>query len=148
MTLIKFKNEPASRMMDRSPMFSELFNDFFDGLSTHASKNFSPSVNISETDETFKLELAAPGLAKEDFKISVENELLSISADKKSEPSEKTAKFSRKEFSYSSFKRTFTLPDFADTEKISASYENGIMTLLVPKKEEAKPKPVREVKIS
>ncbi len=149
MTLIKFKNEPASRLMDRSPLFSDLFNDFFEGVvSNNVTKSFSPSVNIKESDEGYKLELAAPGLNKEDFKISMENDVISISAEKKEEQVEKNEKYTRKEFSYASFKRSFTLPEIADTEKISAAYENGVMTLLIPKKEESKPKPVREIKIS
>ena len=148
MTLIKFKNEPASRMMDRSPMFNDLFHDFFGGLAVNQNRSFSPLVNIIETDEHFKLELAAPGLTKEDFKINIENDVLSISAEKKNEQSEKTEKYTRKEFSFSSFKRSFTLPDFADAEKISAVYENGVMALVIPKKEDAKPKPAREIKIA
>lgn len=149
MTLIKFKNEPASRMMDRSPMFSDLFNDFFDGVvSNNITKSFSPSVNVKESDQEFKLELAAPGLSKDDFKINIENDMLNISAEKKEEQATQNEKYTRKEFSYSSFKRTFTLPETADREKISAAYDNGVMTLVIPKKDEARPKPLREIKIS
>ncbi len=148
MTLIKFKNEPASRMMDRSPMFNDLFNDFFGGLAVNQNRSFNPSVNIIETDENFKLELAAPGLSKDDFKINIEDDLLTVSAEKKSEQNEKTEKYTRKEFSFTSFKRSFTLPEIADIEKIAASYENGIMGLVIPKKEEAKAKPAREIKIA
>lgn len=148
--IVKFKNEPASRMMDRSPMmFNELFNDFFDGiLNNNINKSTTPAVNISETDENFKLELAAPGLKKDDFKISIDNDILSISAEKKSEKTESNEKFNRKEFSFSSFKRSFTLPEFVDTDKVSAIYDNGVMTLVIPKREEAKPKPAREIKIA
>ncbi|HOZ82524.1 MAG TPA: Hsp20/alpha crystallin family protein [Bacteroidia bacterium] len=149
MTLIKFKNEPASRMMDRSPMFSDLFNDFFDGVvSNNITKSFSPSVNVKESDHEFKLELAAPGLSKDDFKINIENDMLNISAEKKEEQATQNEKYTHKEFSYSSFKRTFTLPETADREKISAAYDNGVMTLVIPKKDEARPKPLREIKIS
>ena len=147
--IVKFKNEPASRMMDRSPvMFNELFNDFFDGvLNNNANKFNTPAVNISEDNENFKLELAAPGLKKEDFKISIDENLLSISAEKKEEKNETNSKFTRKEFSFSSFKRSFTLPEFVDSDKVSAEYHNGVMTLVIPKREEAKPKPTREIKI-
>ena len=149
MTLIKFKNEPASRMMDRSPMFSDLFNDFFDGVvSNNITKSFSPAVNVKESDHEFKLELAAPGLSKDDFKINIENDMLNISAEKKEEQATQNEKYTRKEFSYASFKRTFTLPETADSEKISAAYDNGVMTLVIPKKDEARPKPLREIKIS
>lgn len=149
MTLIKFKNEPASRMMDRSPlMFNELFNDFFDNVLNNNVQRFtSPAVNITETDDNFKLSLAAPGLAKEDFKISIDNDLLSISAEKKEEKNSSGEKFTRKEFSFSSFKRSFSLPEHVDAEKVTAGYENGVMILVLPKREEAKPKPAREIKI-
>lgn len=148
MTLLKLKNEPASRMMDRSPfMFNELFNDFFDNMIHNPQRITSPAVNIAETDENFKLSLAAPGLSKEDFKISIDNDLLSISAEKKDEKSSISEKFTRKEFSFTNFKRTFSLPEHVDAEKVTANYENGVMVLVLPKREEAKAKPVREIKI-
>ena len=148
MTLLKLKSEPASRMMDRSPfMFNELFNDFFDNMINNSQRFTSPAVNITETDENFKLSLAAPGLAKEDFKISIDNDMLSISAEKKEEKNTSVEKFTRQEFSYSSFKRTFSLPEQVDAEKVTANYENGVMVLVLPKREEAKPKPTREIKI-
>jgi|CXWJ01.1.fsa_nt_gi HSP20 family protein len=148
MTLLKLKSEPASRMMDRSPfMFNELFNDFFDNMINNSQRFTSPAVNITETDENFKLSLAAPGLAKEDFKISIDNDMLSISAEKKEEKNTSVEKFTRKEFSFSSFKRTFSLPEQVDAEKVTANYENGVMVLVLPKREEAKPKPTREIKI-
>lgn len=149
MTLLKLKNEPASRMMGRSPMmFNELFNDFFDNVLNSNVQHFTaPAVNITETDDNFKLSLAAPGLAKEDFKISIDNDILSISAEKKEEKSSATEKFNRREFSFSSFKRSFSLPEHVDVEKVSAVYENGVMSLVLPKREEAKPKPAREIKI-
>ena len=150
MTLLKLKNEPASRMMDRSPlMFNELFNDFFDNVvNTNVNRFTAPAVNITESDDNFKLAVAAPGLSKEDFKISIDNDLLSISAEKKEEKNSANEKYNRKEFSFSSFKRTFTLPEHVDAEKIGAAYDNGVMTLTLPKREEAKPKPAREIKIS
>jgi HSP20 family protein len=108
----------------------------------------TPAVNIRETDDSYKIEMAAPGMKKEDFKISVDNETLTISSEAKQEASEKNEHYSRKEFSFSSFTRSFNLPEFADTEKIAASYENGIMNIIIPKKEEARPKPPREIKVS
>jgi HSP20 family protein len=149
MTLIKFKNESPAKNGEKMPHFNEMFNDFFDGLLTGDFRRTStPAVNIVDNDDNFKLELAAPGLTKEDFKINVDNELLSISAEKKNESSEKNSRYTRKEFSYVSFKRSFNLPEIVDAENISANYENGVMTLTLPKKEEAKPKPAREIKIS
>ncbi|HMT30213.1 MAG TPA: Hsp20/alpha crystallin family protein [Bacteroidia bacterium] len=149
MTLIKFKSDSPLRNRERNPYFSDLFNDLFENVPVSGfRKSTVPNVNIIENDEMYKLELAAPGLAKEDFKISIDNDILSVSTEKKSETSESTDKYTRKEFSYSSFQRSFTLPELVDIEKIGASYENGIMSISLPKKEEAKPKAPREIKIA
>ena len=150
MTLIKFKNDVPVRNRERMPMWSDLINDLFENVvSTPDPKRATvPAVNIVETDENYRLEVAAPGLKKEDFKVSLENDILTISTEKKSEAVEKNEKYTRKEFSYSSFLRSFTLPEIVNTESINATYEHGIMTLVLPKKEEAKPKAPREIKIS
>lgn len=149
MTLIKFKNENPARNRERMPYFADLINDLFDTTITPDFRRTTvPGVNISENESLYKLEMAAPGLNKEDFKISLENDVLTVSAEKKSETSESTEKMTRKEFSYSSFNRSFTLPEMVDAEKIMASYENGIMKIELPKKEEAKPKSPKEIKIS
>lgn len=149
MTLIKFKNEKPVRGFERMPYISDLFNDMFDNMITPDFRRSTvPGVNIIENDESYRLELAAPGLAKEDFKINIENEVLTISAEKKTESTEKTDKYTRKEFNYGSFFRSFTLPEMVNTENISAKYENGIMSIVLPKKEEAKPKALREIKVS
>jgi HSP20 family protein len=148
MTLIKFKNGSPVMAGTRMPYFNDLFNDFFENVvNSDIRKGNVPQVNIRETDTGYHLEMAAPGLNKEDFKISIENEVLTVSGEKKSETSEKSGKYSRKEFSYNSFMRSFTLPEVVDTEKIMAKYENGIMMVDLPKKEEAKPKTPREVQI-
>ena len=150
MTLIKFPNESPVRNRERMPMWTDLFNDLFENVVTtpDLKRSTVPAVNIVETDENYRLEMAAPGLKKGDFKISVENDVLTVSTEKKTESTEKNEKYSRKEFSYSSFLRSFTLPEIVDMDRINANYENGIMTLLLPKKEEAKPKSPREIKIS
>ncbi len=137
MTLVKFANGQKSRAVN--PFFSDVFdsilNDSFlsDKLSTRV-----PAVNIAETENEFQIELAAPGLKKEDFKISVDKNVLSISADKKTENVEEGKKFSKREYSYNSFTRSFTLPEVADQGKIEAEYTDGILKLNVAKKEEAK----------
>lgn len=152
MTMIKFKNNNGvSRFTDRSPLFSDLFDDAFSNLFTLTpafNKMNVPAVNISENNDNYKIDVAAPGLKKDDFKVNVENDVLTISTEKKEDTTESKEKFTRKEFSYSSFKHSFTLPELSDTEKINASYENGVMSITIPKKEEAKVKPVREIKIS
>lgn len=148
MTLIKFKNENPVLGRNRVPYFNDLFNDLFENvITTDFRKNTLPNVNIRETADRYILEMAAPGLEKEDFKVNLENEVLTVSAEKKSESDEKNEKYTRKEFSYSSFRRSFTLPEMVEAEKINARYENGIMMIDLPKKEEAKPKGPREIKI-
>lgn len=132
-----------------------LFDRFFDGeLFDWSNRNFSntnttlPSVNIKENGDSFIVELAAPGLNKEDFKIELNHNLLTISSEKKSENEIKEGEcFTKREFSYQSFSRSFTLPQMADGEKIEANYENGILTVNIPKREEAKPKPARMIDI-
>lgn len=103
----------------------------------------SPSVNIVEHDGQYVMQLAAPGLTKEDFNIRIENDYLVISAEKKTEKEENDnqGKFTRREFNYSSFKRSFQLDDNINREGISAAYENGVLHLTLPKKEENWKKP-------
>lgn len=107
-----------------------------------------PKVNIKESADAFMVEMAVPGLKKSDFHIDLDNEVLSISTETKEESEHKEENYTRREFGYSSFKRTFTLPESVNDEKINASYENGILSILLPKKEEAKQKPARSIKIS
>ena len=146
MTFIKLKNNT-----DRFPFpsFNEFFNDYLntDLVAKNVFKSV-PAVNISETTEGFSVELAAPGMNKEDFKIEVENGTLKISSEKKQESNVENKKFTRKEFSYSSFSRTFNLPEQVNTEAISASYENGVLKLQLPKRDEAKQKPVHQITVS
>lgn len=122
--------------------------DYFGGVQTFASN--VPSVNIKETETQFQIELAAPGLKKENFNIELDNETLSISSEIKTEKEENNEKelYTRKEFSYSSFKRSFTLPKTVNAENIEANYENGVLVLTLPKREEALPKPKRLIEIN
>lgn len=121
--------------------FLSNFFDFQTGISM-------PSVNIIEGKEDFKIEVAAPGLDKKDFKLDLQNNVLTISSEKEEKTEENNDKYMRREFSYSSFKRSFALPNTVDSDKISASYKDGILNIVIPKKEEAKEKPAREIKIS
>lgn len=96
----------------------------------------APSVNVAENETTFRLEVAAPGLAKEDFKVNIEDKTLTISAEKTVENETKEGeKFLRREFGYSTFKRSFTLPETIDIANIKATYENGVLHLTLPKVE-------------
>ncbi len=107
-----------------------------------------PSVNIKEGKDEYAIEVAAPGFDKKDFRIDLNNNVLEISSEKEVKEENKDEKVMRREFRYSSFKRTFTLPDTVDTEKIKASYKDGILSISVPKKDEAKVKPTKQIAIS
>jgi len=108
----------------------------------------SPKVNIKESADAFMVEMAVPGVKKSDFQIDIDNQVLSISTETKEENEQKEENYTRREFGYSSFKRTFTLPEIVNDEKINASYNEGILSIFLPKKEEAKQKPARSIKIS
>jgi len=107
-----------------------------------------PAVNIAESGDAFEIEVAAPGLIKEDFKIDVHNNVLTISYEKEDKKEEEGKNYRRREFSYTAFERSFTLPDSVDADKITASHKDGILKINIPKKEEAKEKPSRQIKIS
>jgi HSP20 family protein len=137
------------------PAWSRFFNDFFDkDIFDYSTKHFSntnttlPAVNIKEDDQSFTVEMAVPGMEKSDFKINLENGALCISSEKKKENESKEGQYYRKEFSYQSFSRSFSLPDLVDESKIQAKYDNGILIINIPKKEEAKPKPPKTIDIS
>ena len=106
-----------------------------------------PSVNIKETAEDFKIEVAAPGLEKNDFKITMDKDRLTISAQKEEKKVEEGENFTRKEFSFNSFSRSFDLPDTIQADGILANYENGILNITLPKKPEAKPQPAKQIEI-
>jgi HSP20 family protein len=108
-----------------------------------------PAVNILDTANDYLIEMAAPGLNKSDFDINIENQSLSISANVKTEHEDiVNDNYSKREFGYSSFKRTFKLPEHIETDKISAKYVDGILKVTLPKQEEAKKKPLKTIKVS
>jgi HSP20 family protein len=123
-----------------------LFDNLFSGDFPVVKGNV-PAINIVEGKENYRIEVASPGLSKEDFKIDVHNDVLTISSEKKHEHEEKNEKYMRREFSYCGFKRSFILPDSTDAEKIQASHNNGILIVSIPKKEEAKEKEPRQISI-
>jgi HSP20 family protein len=123
---------------------NDLFPKFFDPETRHTL----PAVNITESKEDYRIEVAAPGLNKDDFKINLENNLLTVSSEKEEKSEEKEERIMRREFSYCSFSRSFTLPQTVNSEKIKATHKDGILQVIIPKKEEAKEKPLREIKIS
>lgn len=137
-------------LMKRSS-FPSLFNegwltDFFDNdrfFDSDLMKRVQavPAVNVIEKDKEFEIELAAPGLTKKDFNITVENGILTIACEKEFEKEDKEKNFTRKEYSYTNFTRSFTLPENVKTDKLDAKYENGILKMILPKEVEAKVKP-------
>ncbi|MCG1036896.1 Hsp20/alpha crystallin family protein [Polaribacter sargassicola] len=133
------------------PVLPNVFNDFFRDWST---SNFSdtnttlPAVNIKESENDFIVDVAVPGMEKEDFKIDLDNDILTISSEKTSNNESSNDNYTRKEYSYLSFKRSFTLPKgVVDSDKINAIYKNGELKITIPKLEEAKPKPVKVIEV-
>lgn len=132
-------------------IFDDYFNDSFlnrayssNGLQASSS---TAAVNVEETEKDYRIELAAPGVNKEDLKVSVKEGILTISYEKKEENEEEKNNYTRREFSYNSFSRSFSLPDETDAENVVAKHKNGILTVSVPKVE-VKVQPTKEVKIS
>jgi HSP20 family protein len=125
-------------------VFDEFLSDWAGGLET---KMNVPAVNIIEHDKNFEISLAAPGRKKDDFKLEVDNQVLTISSETKDEQTTTEGKYTRREYSHSSFTRSFTLPDSAKEDEVKASYENGILKINIPKKVEALPKPKKMIEI-
>ena len=132
------------------PSFDSLFNDDFFNMpafNTQKRSETIPAVNIIENDDEFQLEVAAPGFSKEDFKIELEKNILSVSTSR--EEKEENTNYSSREFAFYSFNRRFNLPEKkVNAEKIDAKYKDGILYVSIPKREEEKPKPARLIKIS
>src|SRR6476620_8994497 len=149
MSIIKRNNS----FQGMNSIFDDLFNrDLLNwGLVNNSATNTTlPSVNIRETNDNFIVEMAAPGMTKDDFKIELDGNLLTISSEKEDRNDMKDGeKYTRQEFSYQSFQRSFQLPrDVVDSDKIQAKYENGVLNLVVPKKEHAKQQPPRMIEIA
>ncbi len=122
----------------------DLMENFFEnrtGINT-------PAVNVKETSEDFRIEVAAPGLDKKDFKVDLDNNVLTVSSEKEHKDEHEDEKYMRREFSYTSFSRSFSLPEAVDAEKIKANHKDGILTITIPKREEAKRKPPKQISIS
>ncbi|MBT2560887.1 Hsp20/alpha crystallin family protein [Pedobacter sp. ISL-68] len=137
MTLVKFNPEKKNSTL--LPGFNDIFESVLgDTFFSDRRINSLPAVNILESNEEYHIELAAPGLKKEDFKVSVERDMLTISTRQHSENNTSEKTYNRREFSYSAFTRAFTLPESADVDRIQASYTDGVLKLTLPKKEEAK----------
>lgn len=129
------KNQALTTFTEKMPaLFEDLFkpwNELFDGR-LFGKELKVPAVNIAENKDHYLVSMSAPGLKKEDFKINVADDVLTISSEKEESKEEKEAKYTRKEYNYSSFSRSFNLPEGADAEKISAKYEDGVLKITVP----------------
>ncbi|MBL4676674.1 MAG: Hsp20/alpha crystallin family protein [Mucilaginibacter sp.] len=136
MTLVKFNSKPINALMPGSnDVFDSIFNET---LSNDRLVARVPAVNISESENNYHVELAAPGLKKEDFKLNLDRNQLSVSVEQSSEQQDVQRNYSKREYSYSSFVRAFTLPESADHGQIEASYVDGVLKIDIAKREEAK----------
>jgi len=138
MTLVKFNPDNrnnSSLLPGFNDVFDSIFNDTFfsDRMTSRV-----PAANVSESEDHFHVELAAPGLKKEDFKINLDRNVLNISVERQNEQDKTQKNYSKREYSYSSWVRSFTLPESANAEQIEAAYTNGILTIDIAKREEAK----------
>lgn len=138
----------------RLPSLSSWIDDLFDqSFGNEMIMNFNtgmtlPAVNVKDNNEEYIVEMAVPGLKKSDFDINLDHKTLSISAAIETNEEDQNENYSRREFGYSSFKRTFSLPDTVETDKIKANYKDGILEVHLPKRDEAKKKPLRQIKVS
>jgi len=146
MTLIQYPTRFRSSLL---PLFNQMINEFWNAEDLSENRSVIPAANIKETNDAFLIDLAVPGLKKEDFNIQVENNMLRISANKQTETQSEDSniKIHRYEFSFHTFERSFRLPKSADGDKISASYTDGVLQLNIPKREEAKPKAPKIIQI-
>ncbi|WP_316808049.1 Hsp20/alpha crystallin family protein [Pedobacter agri] len=135
MTLVNFNN----RTRNTAPYFNNVFDSLFsDAVTKNKMVDKSPNVNIHESENAFIIELAAPGLKKEDFQINLKKDTLSVWAEVKKDETQVAKDFTRKEFDYSSFARSFNLPDTADADRITAEYKDGILNITISKKDDSK----------
>jgi HSP20 family protein len=149
---------PARRRNGNRELFPSLRNDFLpDRFFTPRLFDFdddffgtgmsAPPVNITETNKDFRLDLSVPGMKRNDFKVDVDNGVLTISSEKEEERNEDERNYRRREFSYSSFSRSFTLPDNVDENSINARYDNGMLLVTIPKKEMTTARPKKQIAI-
>ncbi|MTI38093.1 Hsp20/alpha crystallin family protein [Fulvivirga lutimaris] len=141
MTLIRRTND----------LFPTFFDDFFGRdlfESNRTASQTMPAVNIRETEDDYVVEMVSPGLNKKDFKVELDNQTLTISYEKEVSKNDKEENYTKKEFSYSSFQRSFTIPKSVESNKIEANYKDGILNITIPKKEEAKKQASRLIAIS
>lgn len=146
-------NRPIDSNFNGLPTLPSWFDDILGkGFTSEYLSNFNtgitlPAVNVLETNDEFILEMAVPGLKKADFQVNIDNNMLSISAEISSENNQAADNYTRREFGYSTFKRTFDIPETVVTDHIFAKYNDGILKITLPKREEAKKKPIKTIQI-
>ncbi len=145
MSLVKYNQRPSFITFDKfvDDFFNRSISQFVDSDSLMSQ----PSVNVKETKDDFTIELATPGLQKSDFNINIEDDFLTISAERKQEDEVKEDKFTRREFNYTAFRRQFRLPETINAEAIEATYDSGVLNITLPKKEETKLQAARAIDI-
>ena len=141
-----------NRNYEGFPVYNNFFDNFlnndYSGCYYDSNSKRVPAANIIEGKDDFRIELAVPGMSKKDFKINLDKNILTVEGGKEIKNEENIEKFTRKEFSYNVFKRSFKLIDSVDSGKIDAKYSDGVLNIIIPKREEAKEKPIREIKVS
>lgn len=145
------KNQSLTKFDEKMPsVFEDLFkpwNDLFDGRFFRREMNI-PAVNIVEKKDHYQLSLSAPGLQKADFKIDLDDDILTISSEKEDNKEEKEGKYTRQEYNYSSFSRSFTLPDGTDKEKVTAKYEGGLLKVNIPRNGKTKNSSAKQIAVN
>lgn len=133
-----------------TPRFVDSFfnNDWFADFGLDRGNTVTPAVNVVENNDEYIIEVAAPGFSKNDFHIDIDKHVLAISSEKEEKEETNTKEFVRREFGYCAFRRSFSLPELVKEDKIKATYENGVLYVSIPKMDEAKDQPAREIKIA
>ena len=123
-------------------IFPNTFNDFFDALQDNWNQNYSPRMNLLETEDNYELQVESPGMKKEDVNILFEDNILTISGEKKTDSKEENSRYHINEICYGKFSRSFELPAHIDSDKIDAKWNEGVLNVIIPKSEKAKPKKI------
>jgi len=146
MTLVRLNQRPIEKRVNN--LFEDFFSNFPSRILNEDFSGFNQSVpaNVRETANAYLLEVVAPGMDKGDFKVNIDNNILTVSAEKKSEKKDENERQVRREFNYKSFTRSFTIDESIQNDKIQAKYENGVLYIELPKKEEVKISP-KEISI-
>jgi len=152
MTLIKFQNHAdastAKKFFESDAMFPGFGNAFDNFLKMDYNYGESvPSVNVTENEKAYQMEYLVPGFKKDEIKVALEQNVLTVTAEKKTETTDEQKRYTRKEFSFSTFKRSFTLPENIDTDRMLAKHEHGILNVTIPKKVEEKNTSSKEIEI-